>query len=233
LQCEKPPLTEAPNPRSHNTRSIARFSDLSAFAYATAEAVVTGLANVLAGQPKAVLAVPGGRTSQAVIPVLATLPLPWERVSITLTDERCVPPSHPDSNERLLRSLLKGPAAAATVLGLYTGAFTPEAALPELLARRPWPDIVLLGMGEDGHIASLFPGDPANRATERLAAVSRPDHARITLTPAALVIAPVLILAFAGKAKQAVFNRALIEGPAEDLPVRHALHAGARVLIGP
>ena len=180
-----------------------------------------------------VLAFPGGSTARIVLSVLAAERLPWDRIRVTLTDERWVPPVHPDSNERLLRSLLKGPATEATVLGLYTGAATPEAALPELLAGRPLPEIILLGMGEDCHIASLFPGDKANRATENLAAVSRPDHARITLTPVGIAAAPVLILAFAGEAKQAAFNRASSEGPAEELPVRHALRAGARVLIGP
>ena len=178
------------------------------------------------------LAVPGGRTAAAVLPVLAGRDLPWRRIAVTLADERCVPADHADSNEGLVRRLLAGPAATADLAGLYRPDETPAAAARRLETLRPFA-AVLLGMGEDGHIASLFPGDAANAEPAPLAAVSRPDHPRLTWTPSVLAAADTLVLAFTGAAKAAVLEQALAEGPAAALPVRHALGAGATVLIGP
>jgi 6-phosphogluconolactonase len=211
---------------------IRRFSQTEPFVNAVSDAVAGALADVLAARPLAVLAVPGGRTARALLPRIAALPLSWDRVTITLTDERWVPVDHPDSNEGLVRSLLKGPAAAR-LQGLFRDGTTPEEALPELIARMPTADLVLLGMGEDGHIASIFPNEAANRATAALAVVDRPDHRRVTMTPRALGAARRVVVAVTGVAKQAVVEQALLGDRLDELPVRHALAAGAAVFIGP
>jgi 6-phosphogluconolactonase/glucosamine-6-phosphate isomerase/deaminase len=86
-------------------------------------------------------------------------------------------------------------------------------------------------MGEDGHIASLFPGDVANGSPDLIAAVERSDHPRLTWTPRALTDTSELVLAFSGAVKMAVLERALDEGSPKALPVRHLLRARARVLV--
>ncbi len=187
----------------------------------------------LADQPTTVLMVPGGRTAQAVLPVLAGYDLPWRRVIITLTDERCIPASHPDSNEGLVRRLLAGPARAAALAGLYRPDEAPGKTTLRLgTLPRPFA-AVLLGMGEDGHIASLFPRDPANADPGLIARVERPDHPRLTWTPRFLTDASELVLAFTGTVKAMLLERALADGPTAELPVRHVLRAGAGVWVGP
>ena len=109
------------------------------------------------------LAVSGGRTPERIFPILAQQSLPWDRVSITLADERWVDPANVDSNEGLTRRLLlQGPASNARFIGLKTGRENPfdgQAETEKALARIDWPlDAIFLGMGEDGHIASLISG---------------------------------------------------------------------------
>ncbi len=215
--------------------SIHHFADARAWAEVAADRLATALTHALARHPTTVLMVPGGRTATAVLPVLAGTELPWRRVIITLADERCLPTSHPDSNEGLVRRLLgprlEGGAAAATLAGLYRPDETPARAALRLGALpRPF-GAVLLGMGEDGHIASLFPGDPANADPGPMALVQRPDHPRLTWTPQFLTDTRALVLAFAGATKAALLERALADGLPADLPVRHVLRAGATVLV--
>jgi 6-phosphogluconolactonase len=194
-------------------------------------AVADALFALLAEKRSVALAVPGGSTARMVLPRLTALELPWERVGITLTDERWVSQKHPDSNEGLVRSTLAGSACAADFLGLYDAQSPPEDALARLNHSVPYPDVILLGMGEDGHIASLFPHDRSNQATQHFAAVTRPDHPRVTLTPAALQAASAVIVCFAGPVKMATFNRAQLSGRAEELPVRHVLRPGTKLFM--
>ena len=113
---------------------------------------------------QALFAVPGGRTPAAFLSHLSRASLPWDRVVVTLTDERWVGPDSPDSNEAMVRRhLLVGPAAKMRLVSLYTAAPTPEAGLNnvdrDLSAYTDPFDLVVVGMGDDGHIASLFPGE--------------------------------------------------------------------------
>ncbi|HVY59185.1 MAG TPA: 6-phosphogluconolactonase [Xanthobacteraceae bacterium] len=209
---------------------VHRFSTLAAHADAAANAVAAAVAAAIAAKGAVVLAVAGGSTARHVLPRLAQRTLAWEHVVITLTDERWVPPQHSDSNETLVRKSFV--PASAPVIGLYTAGLQPQSAIRNLQSRIRDPDVVLLGMGEDGHIASLFPGDPANEATGRFAVVRRPDHVRVTLTPAAMAEARI-VLAFTGAAKAEIFDRALADGPPATLPVRHVLRPGTEVFIGP
>lgn len=143
---------------------IEAYPDAAQASGAAAEAIADWLVAGLAEDDRASFVATGGSTPGEVYDLLSTLPLPWEQISVTLSDERWVPPDSPDSNARLLRErLLVGAAAAANVVPLWSNAPTTEdaaemaeAAIADLLPA----DVVLLGMGEDGHIASLFPGSP-------------------------------------------------------------------------
>ena len=144
---------------------IEIFPDAQSLAAAAAAAVVDRLSYRLRLKGSASLVATGGRSPGAVYDILSAAALDWSKVSITLSDERFVDPASEGSNERLVRErLLQGRAARAQFLGLRGTAPTPQAAAAEASAAlRDWPafEVVLLGMGEDGHVASLFPGSPA------------------------------------------------------------------------
>lgn len=158
------------------------------------------------------LAVSGGRSPVPLFERLAQADLDWSRVRVRLVDERYVPPDHPDSNEALVRRhLLAGPAAAAAFRGLYlAGASIEQAVAAANDDARPI-DIAVLGMGDDGHTASLFPG--AAQLDAALAAdaacylhVTPPQapHERISLSLAALRACGHLVLYVAGPHKRDV-----------------------------
>ena len=124
------------------------------------------------------IALAGGSTPRPVYERLAGLDLEWTAWHVWWSDERLVPPDHPDSNEGMAREALLDRVAIPEeqVHPLRST----EVALPDRF------DLVLLGIGPDGHTASLFPGDPALEATEPVAYVERPglppDHPRLTFT---------------------------------------------------
>src|SRR5699024_5357624 len=121
------------------------------------------LEHVLAERDHVLLALSGGTTPKRFMQALSRRDLDWSNVTVTLVDERWVPPSHPRSNARLVdENLLHGKAAAARFVPRYMDAPTPENALPRITARIDAlplpPDVVVLGMGTNGHTASFFPG---------------------------------------------------------------------------
>ena len=185
---------------------------------------------------RASLVVSGGSTPVPFFAALSELALDWEEVTITLADERWVDPMGADSNERLVREhLLQHRAAAARFVGLKTGAPTAaqgEKECAERLAVLPKPfDVLILGMGNDGHTASLFP--QATRLDEALAldsgklcmAITPPvaPHERMTLTLPALLNSRQIILHLVGPDKRVVYEKAMTSGPVEEMPIRAVL----------
>ncbi len=182
------------------------------------------------------LAVSGGRSPIAFFDQLSRQILPWEKVSITLVDERWVPTSSEESNEHLVRQhLLRNAAASAQFVPLKTNATSPQDALAEretAINKIPSPlDAIVLGMGEDGHTASLFPG------AENLSAaldVTRPallididpphaDHRRISLTLRALLHTRCVVLLMQNSRKRAIYQRARDGADVALLPIAGVL----------
>jgi 6-phosphogluconolactonase len=214
-----------------------RFPDSLALAHALSGEIKVDLEEAIAARGAASLVVSGGRTPVRLFEQLRTEPLDWSRVWVTLADERWVDTSDPASNEKLVRdTLLTGAAAAAHFVGLKNPAPTPEAGADwatRALGRVPRPfDVVLLGMGEDGHTASLFPGSLAlGKALDRAAPAGcialnslTAPHARLSLNLAALLDSRRIILHIEGESKWQVYQRAKAAGAVAELPVRSVLH---------
>lgn len=216
--------------------ALQRFPDTAALDAALAAAIVQALCDGIRRRGAASLVLSGGRTPRGLFARLANTPLDWDRVWITLADDRWVPEDHADSNARTVREgLLQAHAAKARFVPLVRAEADPWSALAasaESLASLPRPfDAVVLGMGDDGHTASLFPAadtlpPPSPAATPELIGVrpARAPHARITLTPAALLDTRALALHITGAAKWSVLCEALKPGPVAAYPVRHVIH---------
>lgn len=200
-------------------------------AHQLAEAVAEALRTDLADQERALLVVSGGSTPVPFLRALATRELPWERVDVTLADERWVDEADADSNARLVREhLLRERAAAARFVPLTTAASTPEEGAGEVsgrIARLAWPaSVVVLGMGGDGHTASLFPDsrelDLALSTVEPVIAVRTPSQPqpRITLSADRLHRAHRHLLHITGEEKRSVLGRALAGDDTRVLPIR-------------
>jgi len=192
------------------------------------------LEDAISARGVASIALSGGRSPRPVLEALAQATLDWDKVIVTLVDERWVEPDHADSNERLIReTLLQGNAAKARFVGMKNAAadaYAGQPACEAAFAQLPWPlDIVLLGMGEDGHTASLFP--QAKELAEGLSsqaltiAVTPPaaPHQRMSMSASAILKSRHIFLQIGGAAKKAVYDRALEGGPVEELPIRLAL----------
>lgn len=211
---------------------------------ALATLVVAQLAAAIAARGIASLAVPGGSTPAAFLEALARRELDWPRVVVLPTDERWVPPRHPESNAGLIdRTLRNAWGAACTWRSLYVPGRAPEEALPLVesrLASVPFPlDVVVLGMGTDGHVASLFPQPGAGMrrtatgTNARVVASTSPEGApRISLSLSALASARHVHVLIHGARKQTVLARAL-GAPAHGtpLPVRELVDACTGELV--
>jgi 6-phosphogluconolactonase len=225
--------------------------DAAQLALALCEFVTARLRAALAERGHALLVVSGGNTPLPFFKALSQVDLDWSQVSITLADDRWLPPDHADSNERTVRaSLLQGPAAQAKFVSLVTDAATPFEGQPAIEARLktlPWPaDVTLFGMGGDGHTASLFPFtlelttalDDAHAPL--CMAVSAPllpnvPVPRLTLSRRALLDTRVAVVHITGASKWALLQQACEPGPVAEWPIRlvvrqqavpvHAFHA--------
>jgi len=213
-----------------------RFADLETLSRDLAAQIAASLTTAIGARGLASLVVSGGRSPVKLFENLRSRPLDWGRVCIALADERWVAPEDAASNERLVRDvLLKDLAASARFLGLKNGAPTPDLGAVsawETFARVPRPfDAVILGMGDDGHTASLFPGSPnLPSALNRSAAAGCigmwspvAPHPRLSLNLTALLDSRRIVLLITGESKWRTYAAACADGPAEDMPVRAVL----------
>ncbi|WP_203291571.1 6-phosphogluconolactonase [Maricaulis parjimensis] len=207
-----------------------------------ADRIRDDLSRALLERGTAVIAVSGGSTPAALYRRLSQADLDWSRVTIVLVDERWVDFDAPGSNAYFIHdTLLQGPAEKARFIGLKTSAETPLDAQDEVESRLDGigvPDVVVLGMGADGHTASWFPRaqglDAAlSRSGRRVAAVQAaqtdvtgPHTQRMTLTLGAIAGAGRIVLMMAGASKREALERAVEPGPIADQPVRALLRAG-------
>jgi 6-phosphogluconolactonase len=203
-------------------------------AIAAARRIGEALLRRLDGQGAASLVVSGGTSPAGVFAELAKTTLNWPGVLVILSDERWVPPEHEDSNEKLVReTLLAGEAQDASLMPVYRPDVTIEERCSEIseeLLQAPFPfACALLGMGEDGHFASLFPD--AENLQEGLDVDSRQlcipvqtaasPHPRVSLTLSALSRSDEIVLLIFGDAKRDVYEAARTS--TNGTPVSHLL----------
>jgi 6-phosphogluconolactonase len=190
--------------------------------------IEAALAIILEAQPRS-WALSGGSTPRGLYERLVTAPLPWADIEVFFGDERCVPPDHPASNYRLAyESLLRHvPARVHAMPGETCDAAAYEAVLRDRLGPSSPLELSLLGLGEDGHTASLFPGDAALEQRDRLVMrVQRPDFARLTLTLPVLSASKLALFLVTGPAKREAL-RALLQGG----PIPAARVGAERVVV--
>jgi 6-phosphogluconolactonase len=209
--------------------AVDAFADASSLARAAADHFVDRTAAAIAAHGRCSVALSGGSTPRAMYALLATDPIvrrvDWARVHLFFGDERCVSPDHPDSNYRMVRETLldraplppgnvhrmRGedpPDQAALAYEADLRAFFGDGAAPSF-------DLVLLGMGDNGHTASLFPGLSAVHEAVRwvvACCVAEVGMWRLTLTPVAINAAAQVTFLVAGTRKAAMLKRVL-EGP--------------------
>ena len=209
------------------------FTDKQQLAEALADAVAADLRAGITARGAASLAVSGGTTPVNFFRALSRKEdVAWDKVTVTLVDERWVDETSDRSNARLVRqNLLQGRAARASFVPLYQGGDAPDAARAGAAqASLPRPlDAAILGMGNDGHTASFFPGgdtlDEALTAEGPVIAIRAPGagEPRVTLTLRQLLAAKALYLHIEGEEKVETLRRAEAEGPVEAMPVRAIL----------
>lgn len=205
-------------------RDVETFADNSSWAEACAGRLTETLSAAVAETGKAIFAGSGGSTPAPIYRRMAQTDLDWARVAVTLIDERYVPETSPESNAALIKqTLMTGPAAAARFVPLYRPEVTVDRAAAlaaHALAREGGRlDAVLLGMGEDGHICSMFPNSPILKTLlsptlpPTVLGVphgrdsAAPSLERLSINLPYLVQARRVVLALTGAAKRAVFER--------------------------
>ena len=226
-----------------------RYPDLDTLSRELAAGIAADLAAAMEARQVASLVVSGGRSPVKLFEHLRGLTIDWSRVRVALADERWVDPADSDSNERLVREvLLKDAAAAARFTGLKNAC-----ASADLGAGLAWStfngvprpfDVVVLGMGDDGHTASLFPGSPnLELALDETAAAGciamrapTAPEARLSLNLTALLDSRRIVILITGESKWRTYIAAVGPGAALRMPVRAVLrqqHAPVEVVWAP
>lgn len=211
------------------------FSDRHELVLALNEHLVVHLKQALAHRNHASMVVPGGSTPIPLFDLLAQDTLDWSKITLVPSDERWLAADHPDSNEGVIRSHFLS-KTQAHFISLCSGVTHPEAGetrIRQRLQQLSWPtDICLLGMGEDGHVASLFADAPEfNRGiaadNQDLCLAIRPGnvaHTRMSLTLNALLNTREIIILIHNDAKKKIYLSARANATQITLPVGHILH---------
>lgn len=191
------------------------YPDIESLSQGFADFAATTLKNTLARKSHATLVVPGGNTPRHYLPALAKCQLPWDRITVTLSDERWVDVNDEQSNEHLVKKYLMAHLPEkARFVGLKTQHDSPFDAVNEIHQRLdslPLPlSLTVLGLGEDGHIASLFPGmNPDLLSTHHCVATAPPiaPSLRVSLSLNLLVKSENIALVVTGKNKRRLLER--------------------------
>ncbi|MBT5388960.1 MAG: 6-phosphogluconolactonase [Porticoccaceae bacterium] len=221
---------------------ILEYENTSALDIELAEKVAGLLADDIAAKGKASLVVSGGRTPMGFFQLLSQQMLDWHSVKVTLADERWVNNEHKDSNEKLVReNLLINEARHADFVPLKTAAdnaLEGEVETELALAAIGQFTVVILGMGDDGHTASLFPGAEAlplglamdSGRTAIAVTPTEAPHQRISLTLPRLLNSRQLIIHISGAGKQSLLQAAQAGDDVAELPIRAILKQQAAPL---
>jgi 6-phosphogluconolactonase len=199
--------------------------------------IVNLLEDAIKEKGKASLLLSGGNTPKPLFQKLSEIDLPWQKVTISLVDDRWVPSNHKDSNELLVKeNLLQSFASKAKFVGMYIDgktAFESDKNCSTRYEKEVFPfDIVVLGMGADSHTASLFPNNEKlyeafNLENKNLCISIKPDtapHDRMSLTLGAILSAKNVILHIEGDEKQKVYENALISNDIYKTPISSVLN---------
>jgi len=199
--------------------TVLKFDSRDAASAGAAARIAGRVGSELERDDNASLVVAGGTTPAKCFEFLSGYELKWDKVQVVLSDERWVPRNHEDSNERMVRAaLLKDQAAAASVLSIYQNDLSVEERCDSLQSLYPENGFAcsMIGMGLDGHFASLFPNSDNLEAGLNLANQSfyipvrtaASPHPRISMTLSALLKSDEILLLMFGKKKLAVFEQA-------------------------
>ncbi|MER0215271.1 MAG: 6-phosphogluconolactonase [Nitrosomonas sp.] len=202
------------------------FPNIESLSQGFADFAATALQNTLNRKPQATLVVPGGSTPRHYLPALAKCKLPWDRITVTLSDERWVDVNDTQSNEHLVKQHLMNHLPANTrFVGLRTHHDNPFDAIEVIhqrLEKLPLPlSLTVLGLGEDGHIASLFPGMAPHLIDTHHCVAAAPPAApslRISLSLKLLAESEQIALVVTGESKRRLLDR-VSENPDSKLPI--------------
>tara|TARA_B100001142_G_scaffold260493_1_gene262887 strand:- start:526 stop:1215 length:690 start_codon:yes stop_codon:yes gene_type:complete len=208
-----------------------QFNNKRTAVQSAAESIATSLSRALSVKGRATLGVCGGSSAELIFPILSEAPISWSLVRVVLVDDRWVSLESEHSNESLVRKkLLQNHAADAELFSLKTHHSHPQDALTfidDQLETLQFPvDTLLVSMGLDGHIASLFPGGVENQEAKlRVVASTAPvaPFERISLSPCVIRESRHIVLPVLGAEKRDIFDQAAQPGPESQFPVRHAL----------
>jgi len=212
-------------------------ADVAAARIACGDLVASVLREALAREARVGFVLSGGRNPAEILPRLAATDLDWTRVAILPGDERLVPDDDPDSNAGLALRAFAGAARAPRIWSLGARPPAPAeaaAVLAAAWAEFPPPAIAFLGIGTDGHVASLFPGTDAatDDASVALATEAPPAphrHARVSLGMSPLLACRRVCLVVDGPEKTAAYRLALVEPDRRALPIAGLLRGAAQI----
>lgn len=214
-----------------NKENLKTFSSTTELDEQLSKDVADRLRAAIDTKGTAILCVSGGSTPLNFFTLLSQQALDWDKVTVTLADERWVPPEHPDSNQKLVQDhLIKNKAAAAKLLPIYNDApraISGEQVCHEVFSRLGQFDVVVLGMGTDGHTASLFPQatrleEGLNMDSTRQAIGIDPitaPHERMSLTMPRLLRSDQIIVHITGDVKKELLEQAMRLDDVRELPI--------------